>query len=221
MARETFADTQAALLDDCEHNKGAMRYIMSTTRGMCPELSDNLLMQLIKDGYTQSEIADRWHKSQSAISRRVARIYAESKVAYEDMVGSDPLLSTLANPDAAADVSKKLWDIKETYEQNYARMIAIYYGAHKMADRVRAAAEIRKHVEGSRKVVDSIYNVDRMRQFVDDVVTVLGEVDPALKGKVLKALHERRGDMAGLANYLDSQVRDEPKAMIRRSWQHG
>ncbi|HEY3333490.1 MAG TPA: hypothetical protein VGK19_25890 [Capsulimonadaceae bacterium] len=203
MAQETQWETQKALLDECENNIRMARSIMSTTRGMCPELSDDLLAALVKDGYTQTEIAQRWHKSQSAISRRVARIYGDSKLPYEKMVSSDPMMNSLTNPFLTAEAGSKLWDIKTSYEQNYVRLLGAYNGSLSGHDRIRALAEIRKHVDASHHVMKDIYSMERVRKFVDDVIDIVGQCDKRAQTEIRNALKSRRGELAQLAAFLE------------------
>ncbi|HEY3328789.1 MAG TPA: helix-turn-helix domain-containing protein [Capsulimonadaceae bacterium] len=171
-----------------------------------PELPDEALIQLIKEGFTQTAIAQRWDCSVSTVSRRVAKIYSEAEIDLEAFISTNLAANQLANPEAAAEAAKKIWDAKGSYEENYSRLIAAYHGALRTSDRIRAAAEIRKHLDSTQKAAQTIYNSERVTAFLNEVIDVFRRCDPNLQSTLMAALAARGGDCAILSKSLAQTV---------------
>ena len=191
-----------SVAESCEKSVGYARKVMDYEGNRLPDLTDSVLAQFLKDGYTQAQIARRFGMSQATISRRVAGAYASGEIEFDHVVVSDPAIGTLADPEEAAKATKQMWDSKDGYEQNFARLIAVYHGAVRPADRIRAITEIRKHVEIGHKVAATLYNAYRVNRFIESVTGIFREHDPDSQRRIMQDLVAASGDPASLARVL-------------------
>jgi AraC-like DNA-binding protein len=204
MGHETEEETREAYTDELEKKIAEARIFMDECpQQIAPYLTKEILVALVKDGYTQTQIAKQFRVSQSTISRAVAAAYSRSQLEYNQMLASDPAMTTLANPDRAAEAAKHLWDAKESYEQNYARLLAVFETAHKTADRVRALTELRRYVDSAHKAAQGLYNAQRVARFITAVVAVIRDYDPNVQSKIVAALASPKGGIFPLATSDD------------------
>ena len=60
------------------------------------------------------------------------------------------------------------------------------------ANIIAISAEVRKQIELQVKIYETIYNVNMVAEFQEEIINVLREVDPLLKDEVIKRLKQRR-----------------------------
>ncbi len=162
--------------------------VMDSTYLRAPDLTDLLLSRLIKGGYTQREIATRFGVAQSTVSRRAACAYSVNLIAYEQMLASDRAASALADPAKAREAAKSLWNAKEEIERNYARLLEIFGGSLRSADRIRAIAQMVRIVESSQRAQIALYQAERVGRFIETSLAVIGEIDQSVRARIIAAL---------------------------------
>lgn len=86
------------------------------------------------------------------------------------------------NPDNidAQEVFDKVWN------NNLKSILAIQMNS------INASAEIRKQIELTIKIAETIYNVQNVQEFQNDILGVIASIDGSVKDKIVDGLKKRR-----------------------------
>lgn len=117
--------------------------------------------------------------SKQAVSKRLDKLQQSQKKFHPDV------LTEGAMPD--------VFDIRRVLSQSYKRLVEhLDSGGLDGDSKTRAIAEARKFADSALKCLEALYRVEEVRAFQEDVLTVLAEVDPALRQKVFEKIADRR-----------------------------
>lgn len=163
--------------------------------------SDEQVIELRAAGASPVAIAQKLGVALSSVTRRIKTL--EERAGAEK--ASEPVVSMA--PEALALAEASLFNTQEAADANYRIAIAVRGG--KLNGRslyltnrelIRAVAEVRAHVDLGVRVMETLYNVQQVRAFQDEVLGVLDEFEPGARAKVLERLRQKlavRGALTG------------------------
>ena len=141
------------------------------------KLTDDALRQFLNLGYTRRQISEMAHISEAAISKRIAAL--ENRAAR-------------ANPAAVQTAHAQLWDVRAAVEENYARCLQLLNETENAPDKVKALAEVRQHLQFALSILKSMYEIQEVQAFMDEVMAVIDECEPGTRERILDRLTARR-----------------------------
>ena len=140
-------------------------------------LTDEQLRDYLDKGIPQAQIARLCRVSPAAVSQRVKAL--EKKAA-----AKAPIHAVLA--------VASMWDTRTAAEENYQRCINLLEDCENAAERTRALAEIRQHLQFGMQVIETLYTVQETKDFMTEVLEVIGQIDPDARDTILRKLSEKR-----------------------------
>lgn len=165
-----------------------------------PKFTDKQLrdyLELYQDDPAKiSKIAELFGVSIPAVSKRIKRLERQAAPQSKKI---------------AAKVEANVFDIRLGLQRNYQRVEDLIasiesngvakrdeetgdvYFVDGVEQLLKALKESRSYTETALKVADTLYRVEAVQGFQDDVMGVLAEVDPALRARVLDKIRARRG----------------------------
>ena len=142
-------------------------------------LSDDELRDYLDKGVTQSHIASLLHVTPQAIHNRVKGM--ETKLA-----------KTSAAVAIVATTVTSMWDTKNAAEQNYQRCLDLLDECETATERTRVLGEIRQHLQFGVQVVETLFTVQETKDFMNEVLDVIGQLDPDARNTIIRRLAEKR-----------------------------
>ena len=142
-------------------------------------LTDADLRDYLSKGIPQKQIASLCRVTESAISQRVKTL--ERKATQ----------SSLAISVAQTTVSS-MWDTRTAADENYQRCLLLLDECENAGERVRALAEIRQHLQFGMQVIETLYTVQEIKDFMAEVLDVIGQIDKNARDTILRKLTEKR-----------------------------
>ena len=141
------------------------------------KLSDDDLRDYLSKGIPQTQIAALCRVSAQAISQRVKALEARA-------AAKAPLHAVRA--------ASSMWDTRTAAEENYQRCLALLSDCENATERTRALAEIRQHLQFGMQVIETLYTVQETKDFMTEVLEVIGQIDPDARDTILRKLSEKR-----------------------------
>ena len=141
------------------------------------KLSDDDLRDYLAKGIPQAQIAALCRVSAQAISQRVK------------------LLETRAAAKAplhAVRAAASMWDTRAAAEENYQRCLTLLDDCESPTERTRALGEIRQHLMFGMQVIETLYTVQETKDFMAEVLNVIGQIDKNARDTILRKLSENR-----------------------------
>ncbi len=170
--------------------------------------------RLTKSHKRRVEIAKRYNINQSTISRRVAKLYSDSKIEYGQVMASDPAIAALADPVKISEAAKQVWDVKSGHEENFAKLLIVFHTATRPGDRIRAVTEMRRHIDIGMHIADLTFNTERADRFISTVIATIRKHDPGIADVIARELSTQSADSASMARALVAPMVNEETAMI-------
>ncbi len=143
------------------------------------ELTEHELRDLLDKGIPQNQIAALYRISPAAVSKRVKSMTAKG------------IHTAVVIGKAEAAVSS-MWDTRTAAEENYKRCLALIDECETATERTRVLAEIRQHLQFGMQVIETLYTVQETKDFMAEVLAVIGEIDPDARNTILRRLSEKR-----------------------------
>lgn len=142
-------------------------------------MSDAELRDYLDKGLTQTRIALMYDCTVSAIHQRVKSMELK---ATKTSVAVSGVTSTVTS----------MWNTKDAAEQNYQRCLDLLDDCDCASDRVRVLSEIRQHLQFGVHVVETLFTVQETKDFMTEVLSVIGQLDPDARNTIIKRLSEKR-----------------------------
>ena len=142
-------------------------------------LTDADLRDYLSKGIPQKQIASLCRVSESAISQRVKTL---DRKATQSSVAISVARTTVSS----------MWDTRTAAEENYQRCLALLNDCENASERTRALAEIRQHLQFGMQVIETLYTVQETKDFMTEVLEVIGQIDPDARDTILRKLSEKR-----------------------------
>lgn len=139
------------------------------------KFTDESLRQYLQMGFSHREIARLFKVSDMAISKRVAALNKKAA----------PM-----TPQVVTQAQASVWDTKTALQENYHRCLALLDSDD--ADKTRVLAEIRNHLKLAMEVMALLYSVQNTKDFMEEVMQILDDVQPGTREIILARLRERR-----------------------------
>jgi DNA-binding Lrp family transcriptional regulator len=143
------------------------------------KLTDDELRDYLSKGIPQSQIAALYRVTPQAVSKRVKLLDKRSAV-------------TAAAVSTAAEAVVSMWDTRAAAEENYQRCLMLLSECENPTERTRAIAEIRQHIQFGLQVIETLYTVQETKEFMNEVLDVIGQVDADARDTILRRLAEKR-----------------------------
>lgn len=158
---------------------------------MAKIINDNKLLQLIRDGNSPAEAARKLGVTRGSVSKRLKalRIGVTKDVA---------LRSASKFVDKSLDAMQQLRKINALIDgelDHIQEQIEGKKGEERrllQEQRLRHVAELRKQIGLLLEVCTTLYNVDEVKAFQEEVLKVIGEAAPEVRSAILQRLNERR-----------------------------
>ena len=141
------------------------------------ELTDEALRDYLRMGLPQNEIAKLFKLTKGAISQRVKKLERQA---------------VAKHPEKAIAAHTSLWNTRVAAEENYARALALLDECEGPGDKARVLSEIRQHLQFAMAVMETLYNIQEVQAFQEEVLTVLEECEPGLRERIISRLREKR-----------------------------
>jgi hypothetical protein len=136
------------------------------------------LRALLSEGLTVDQAAERLGVSRTAVVKRLAIL--------------DRNVCAMG-PQHAERAVASMWDTKAAADQNYHRTLQLLEDPDAdQKDKLRAVKEIRQHLALGVQVLDTLYNVHDVRAFVEEVLTIIEEVEPDARERIFANIRAKR-----------------------------
>jgi hypothetical protein len=93
-----------------------------------------------------------------------------------------------------------VWNVKEALTENFAGCLKLL--DDKDVDKVRIRAEIRQHIKLSMDVIQTLYAVNEVQAFQEEVLAILDECEPGTRERILTRLQQKRAVRAAFTGSL-------------------
>ena len=140
-------------------------------------LTDDDLRDYLSKGIPQTQIAALCRVSDAAISKRVKKLEVKASA-------KAPVHTVLA--------LSSMWDTRTAADENYQRCLLLLDECENAGERVRALAEIRQHLQFGMQVIETLYTVQEIKDFMAEVLDVIGQIDKNARDTILRKLTEKR-----------------------------
>jgi ABC-type dipeptide/oligopeptide/nickel transport system ATPase component len=120
------------------------------------------------------------NKTIVTILARLERLVAREEIRTEALDTLQVELAKTPNNVDAQDIFDKIWG------NNLKSILAIQMNA------INGSAEIRKQIELALKMAETIYNVQNVQEFQADILSVIQDVSPEARDKIIDKLRKRR-----------------------------
>jgi hypothetical protein len=142
------------------------------------------LSKMLRSGVSQVECARHFSVSEAAISKAKS----ELRIATIKNVALESAHKVVAN---TVDVMEQLNRVNREAQQ----IIDKFRDSPKVCDQelvIRAMSEIRRQVETCLEISKTLYDVQEMERFQQEVLEAIGECDVQVREKIVQRLKERR-----------------------------
>lgn len=165
--------------------KGKDRATNSTPQQNLTEEEKQTIKQLASGGLGVNEIARKLARSPSTISRYIKTLRNTGSLA---LAKAGKLLEGKINAiETLQTTHKKAWDLLEKLS------LKNQDSAQKNAKNIYLACEsLRRDLELQLKIYETLYNVEEVTRFQNDLLEVLAEVAPDAREQFYRRLQERR-----------------------------
>ena len=154
-------------------------------------LNDNKIIALVQAGNSPKQIADRFGVGVAAVSKRLKKL----KVG---MVRDVALRSAGRLADSKLNVMARLCKASEVVDlevDHLQKVIEGTTGAERQAlqeQRLRHLVELRKQIGSALEIAQTLYSIDEVKAFQQEVLNAIAEAAPEVRAKILHNLQERR-----------------------------
>ena len=143
------------------------------------KLTEDDLKDLLEKGVPQGHIARLYNVSQAYVSHRMKMM--EQRLTKTSMAVA-----------VVATTVTSMWDTKNAAEQNYQRCLDLLDECETATERTRVLGEIRQHLQFGVQVVETLFTVQETKDFMNEVLDVIGQLDPDARNTIIRRLAEKR-----------------------------
>ena len=145
-------------------------------------ISEEDLLRLQSEGWTQTKIALTYQITKQAVSDRYAALEArKARTEAKTM-----LVMERVNLEA-----RKVWDLQTLHEVNVKRTLELLGTPLSVRDEIAVCSLLLKQQEYALKLVLLLHSVENSKAFQEGVLAALGEASPELKARALELIRRK------------------------------
>ncbi len=156
------------------------------------KIDDVELQKLLDKGLNKAQVAKHFGVSKSAVTQKIQKLRGvKTKVTVIEKAGQ-----VVDNQLNAAEQLKKINGYANQLLDSLMEAINEYGQADKAGKAkalvIQLMREIRGQLELQLNILKSLYEVEAFKEFREEVIEILGSVDPELRERILKRLRDRQ-----------------------------